>query len=233
MASLINEIGNKYHSLTVVERGPNNKYGDARWYCQCDCGNRTLVVGYMLRRGSVKSCGCSHKLQSMKDLTGQKFGRLTALKYTERRSSEGQIFWLCKCECGSIVEVKSGNLISGYSKSCGCIRSRGEERIIEVLKENNIRFQKEKTFSNLYSKKKLRFDFAILDDNLNPVRLIEFDGVQHTDKSNPWHSADLQEHDELKNQYSKDNNIPLVRIPYYLRDTVTIEDIMGDKYLII
>jgi len=48
------------------------------------------------------------------DLTGQKFGRWTALEYT------GKSKWKCICECGNIKEVNLSSLKSGKSKSCGC-----------------------------------------------------------------------------------------------------------------
>lgn len=49
------------------------------------------------------------------DLTGQVFGKLTAIKYL------GNSCWECRCECGNIKNVKSYNLKSGHTKSCGCI----------------------------------------------------------------------------------------------------------------
>jgi len=63
--------------------------------------------------------------------------------------------------------------------SCGCLKtSVGEYYISNILKENNIKYIKEYIFKDLKSDKNayLRFDFAILDDNNNPIRLIEFDG---------------------------------------------------------
>lgn len=56
------------------------------------------------------------------NLEGQKFGRLTVLEITDRRIG-GNVVWLCVCECGKQTEVKAGNLQSGMTKSCGCLRS--------------------------------------------------------------------------------------------------------------
>lgn len=55
------------------------------------------------------------------DLTGQRFGRLTAIEYSGR-SSDGQAKWKCICDCGTIAFSSSGNLRSGRMKSCGCLR---------------------------------------------------------------------------------------------------------------
>lgn len=63
-----------------------------------------------------------------KDLTGQKFGRLTALKPTKKRSGHN-IIWLCQCDCGNIYEVSSNSLCRNLTKSCGCLR---KERTAET-----------------------------------------------------------------------------------------------------
>lgn len=52
------EKNNNYDKLTVIERVKNDKYGNARWKCQCECGKETIVLGACLRIGSTKSCGC-------------------------------------------------------------------------------------------------------------------------------------------------------------------------------
>lgn len=50
------------------------------------------------------------------DIAGQKFGRLTVIKYA------GEYKWVCKCECGIMRVVKSSRLRTGNTKSCGCLR---------------------------------------------------------------------------------------------------------------
>lgn len=49
------------------------------------------------------------------DLTGQRFGRLTVIKFVGNRS------WDCKCDCGRIVRVRGYNLCNGHTASCGCL----------------------------------------------------------------------------------------------------------------
>lgn len=231
MASVINEQGNKYNSLTVIERGPNNKHGDARWWCLCDCGNKTLVTGWALRHGYIKSCGCSHKMQGSSQLAGKRFGKLVAIKPIDRRAASGAVFWQCHCDCGADVEVPSTKLVSGLTLSCGCIKSRGEENIARILQENNISYIKEKVFDDLSLKHSLRYDFAILNDDNQIIRLIEFDGDQHINPENPWHDDEIEKRDQMKNEYAKDKGYPLVRIPYSKRDTITLEDLLGNQWL--
>ena len=112
-----------------------------------------------------------------------------------------------------------------HLRGCGCPVcniSKGELKIRNWLEENNIQYEKEKTFKDLYhmnTKNKLRFDFYINSKNL----CIEYDGEQHfrptpfrgTKKSNAIDNfKNTVYRDGLKDQYCKDNNINLLRIPY-------------------
>lgn len=55
----------------------------------------------------------------MKDITGERFSSLIALKPLRKNKFNNWI-WLCKCDCGNKTEVASGHLTSGRTKSCGC-----------------------------------------------------------------------------------------------------------------
>lgn len=57
------------------------------------------------------------------DLTGQRFGKLTALNPTDKRMDQGSVVWLCRCDCGNLKEVSARRLIRGKVKSCGCLSS--------------------------------------------------------------------------------------------------------------
>lgn len=54
------------------------------------------------------------------DISGQKFGRLTALY--KLHNTKGRTKWLCVCDCGNLTEVSCDHLTSGHTKSCGCLR---------------------------------------------------------------------------------------------------------------
>lgn len=58
-----------------------------------------------------------------KDLTGQKFGKLTAIKPVGINKS-GNTLWECRCDCGNSSIVINSNLTRGNSKSCGCTNSK-------------------------------------------------------------------------------------------------------------
>lgn len=53
------------------------------------------------------------------DISNQKFGRLTAIRPTIKTHSGWK--WLCRCECGTEVSVSKAHLMSGHTKSCGCL----------------------------------------------------------------------------------------------------------------
>lgn len=67
------------------------------------------------------------RTNSVKDLTGQRFGRLTAIEIDER-GERGKTYWICECDCGNIKSVRSDLLTRGSTKSCGCIKRESDAR---------------------------------------------------------------------------------------------------------
>lgn len=61
------------------------------------------------------------------DLTGQRFGMLTVLERCGT-SKDGQKVYLCRCDCGNLKEIRSGNLRGGHTNSCGCLASKATAR---------------------------------------------------------------------------------------------------------
>jgi hypothetical protein len=117
-----------YNTLTTHARGykpianqPNSCYNYRNpvtrlshgWYCAVG-----RVAGFSIWEG---------EMGLIKDLTGQVFGQLTALKQTDERS-DGRVIWLCRCKCGELAKVKSSLLTQGLTKSCGCLRNIGFRR---------------------------------------------------------------------------------------------------------
>lgn len=56
------------------------------------------------------------------DLTGQRFGRLVAIRDSGERTNSKEVIWECKCDCGEFSFVRSAALRIGDIKSCGCLR---------------------------------------------------------------------------------------------------------------
>jgi hypothetical protein len=65
-------------------------------------------------------------MSARRDITGQKFNKLTAVKYVES-NKEGKSIWLFKCDCGEEVARISKNVIRGGTKSCGCLKLKGSK----------------------------------------------------------------------------------------------------------
>ena len=59
-------------------------------------------------------------MSKLRDLTGQTFGRLTAIR-PDGQNKHRQTFWICKCSCGKEVRVIGYNLTQGTTRSCGCL----------------------------------------------------------------------------------------------------------------
>lgn len=57
--------------------------------------------------------------KNFKDITGQKFNRLTVKEFAYRGAGN-RAFWKCECECGNIIVVDGKSLRNGNTKSCGC-----------------------------------------------------------------------------------------------------------------
>ena len=251
MSKVVDMVGQRYGLLTVIERGENDKHGKAQWWCQCDCGSPLkLINGSALRRGLVVSCGCNkrNKLKqynesNVVDETGNIYGYLTVIRRAEDGEAtprDGRAQWLCRCKCGNEIITTGKLLRDGHKISCGCaVRSKGEIVINSLLLKNNISFAEQYTVyieQNLYEieqKHPYYFDFAILDNNKNLQYLIEFDGGQHfkyVTYKNTWNTEEnfkkTQIRDQLKNQWCKDNNIPLIRIPYTHLEKLCIEDLL-------
>lgn len=148
MGKLKDISGHRFGKLLVIERAErpqNSKYTGAYWLCQCDCGNQKVIDSNGLCHNGIVRCGCFKG----KDLTGQKFGKLSVIKLIGRRKT--QIFWLCRCECGNEKEVSLQNLQNGNTKSCGC--SRGE-----LFRASHFRDISGQTFERLTAVKYLRYD---------------------------------------------------------------------------
>ena len=67
--------------------------------------------------------------------------------------------------------------------------------------------------------------------------MIEYDGETHFYFTNSGWNTELnfkkiKEHDKIKNEWAAAHNIPLVRIPYWERDNITLDMLLGDQYLV-
>lgn len=120
--------GQQFGRLTVVSFHHSDKRRSF-WLCRCSCGNDCIVSANDLRRGGKRSCGCLQKetqannvrgaRRHFEDLTGRRFGRLV-VKSCEG-VKKGVRWWKCLCDCGKEKTVKTISLVSGSTRSCGCL----------------------------------------------------------------------------------------------------------------
>ena len=106
--------GQKFGKLMVESRMPNNRHNQPTWLCLCDCGVRVAFTSNRLRRRVNPSCGCAAKTV-LKDLIGQRFGKLTVICWDSIAGA-----WLCGCDCGRERLAKSRQLTEGVTTSCRC-----------------------------------------------------------------------------------------------------------------
>lgn len=215
---LIDLTGKTFGNLTVIERDwdyqKEHNYIKPYWKCRCSCGNIVSILGKSLREGRTVSCGCLAKERAkainFKDITGQRFGKLVALEYV------GNSQWKCKCDCGTVVIVNTSHLMSGHTTSCGCLSSKGELFISQWLDNQNISYKKQYTNTNLRNAKgnMLKIDFALLNNQNQPIGFIEYNGIQHYNLSDPWYKPEVEEGLLIKKQYAINNNIPFIIIKY-------------------
>ena len=232
-------VGQRFSKLTVVEMLYNYRNNQTYAKCNCECGNETIVYVGNLVQGHTVSCGCYEEESRFnrenheKNLVGQRFGHLEVLSMSDKRYKNGGVGWLCKCDCGNELIVRSTNLLRGKTRSCGCNkRSQFEEYIEELLHSWNIDFISEYSFDDCKNHYKLRFDFYIKDHN-GMDYCIEYNGQQHYE-SVEYFGGDSRfekqkENDSIKAEYCKDNDITLIVLPY----TMSREDIKDKLFEIL
>lgn len=222
-------IGEKFGRLTVINKTEERASDDTViWECICECGSIVKrSTANLTRKNREQSCGCKKidfmaKLgkQNSADLLNKRFGKLLVIEKLGQIKDYQQVYWRCLCDCGNEWIGSSAQLLRG-TNHCGCEkRSNGEKTIEKILQENNVNFQTEYIFEDLigYCGKPLRYDFAILDLNNKPIKLIEYDGIQHFEPVEAFGGIKefqkRRKYDELKNEYAINKEIPLLRIPY-------------------
>ena len=115
--------GKKFNMLTVISKTENKSHNrQILWLCECECGTKLEVRADQLNGGTRYSCGCVRQT-SIPDITGTKFGKLTALRELpkeERLWDKVHRTWLCQCDCGGATRVTGNDLRGGRITSCGC-----------------------------------------------------------------------------------------------------------------
>ena len=116
-----NLVDKKFGKLTALEYEGVDKFRNALWKCQCDCGNIIYVKGTLLTTGKVVSCGkCDNKYnfdnpqRTEIDTTviGKRFSRLLVLDekieevIDDNGNKKNAYICKCRCDCGNIIDVQ-------------------------------------------------------------------------------------------------------------------------------
>ncbi len=122
-------------------------------------------------------------------------------------------------------------IIYFHEKGHGCSlcnsTSRGEKKIKNYLENKNIVFNMNHTFKDCKNKKRLKFDFYLQNNNI----IIEYDGEHHFKENKYFGIGNLEyitNNDNIKNKYCEDNNIEIIRIPYWNYNN--IDDILDIRF---
>ena len=225
--------GQHFGELTAIKKIGNDRSRCAIWLCKCSCGEECEYTSEVLKKSKTITCK-SHYVNTM---IGRTFGFLTVIDHSGYISAINKHMFLCKCQCGNIIEVSGNNLCTDHTRSCGCVgTSIGESHIKQILTDNRVNYTKNKTFEGCRFPDTGHygfFDFYLEDDEF----IVEFDGKQHFGYTGyNWNVREnyikTHNHDLYKNQWAWDNGIPMKRIPFTERDTVSLDMIMSDQYLI-
>jgi hypothetical protein len=114
--------GERFGSFIVVSFA----YGKdkiSHWHCRCDCGKTMIVSQQRLR--DRRSCGCKTKIGRKRDISGLKFGSLTAQCVDTIKN--GATYWVCLCDCGRTKSIPMASLTRGNTRSCGCLTNKLKE----------------------------------------------------------------------------------------------------------
>ena len=219
--------------LTTEEFVENSKkiYGDKYDYSLVEYKNAYTKVDiickehnivFSMRPSDHKKCGCSlcslgyiknnnitedEFIEKAKLIHGDKYD-YSKTKYKNSRSKV-----IITCKIHDDFNQKAESHLRG--RGCpNCKKSNGENKVELYLKNNNIIYQKQKTFEGCKNILVLPFDFYLTNNNI----CIEYDGAQHFEPIKHFGGIETYENrkklDEIKNEYCKNNNIHLIRISY-------------------
>jgi len=219
----INELDSNYY---VCKDSP--RYRNAKTKLKLSCGKHFYYVNWI---GFMIGNRCPHCSGSYKYNHQEICEEVNKLDMNYKVCDNSPKYKNCHTKlklyhstCGNKFDVTWNEFRNGR-RPCGCYsNSKNEILIRDYLKEKGISFKEQVKFNNLVSDKgnKLRYDFGIYrEDKLS--FLLEYDGEQHfrpatfggiSQEQAEENFTKQQYHDKLKNDYAKENNIPLLRIRY-------------------
>lgn len=128
--------GQRFGKLVVLGLSDRRDNKRTYWDCRCDCGSLKTTRSSYLKNGECQSCSCYRKEQlqkkTLKDLTGKRFGKWVVLFRSGTDPKCGSAIWRCRCDCGTVKDVRGTSLTSGHSHDCGCDRSYPGRSVLDL-----------------------------------------------------------------------------------------------------
>lgn len=121
----LEDLTGKRFGRLVVTGIDSIKARRSHWACECDCGQKVVIMGCHLKSGSSTSCGCFRRehLADLRtiDLTGVRSGKLVAVRPVCMAGRSR--LWLCRCDCGGSKIIAAARISFGAVISCGCVKA--------------------------------------------------------------------------------------------------------------
>lgn len=212
-------------SLNYVDRFVKNKETWIKFTCDKHLDKGIQEISWFHLKNCAKGCAyCTGRYKTTEDFIAEMAMINPDVEIVgEYAGSEEPVDCRCKL-CGHFWNPIGRSLKSG--QGCPhCTMSKGEIRVKKYLELNNIPYMSQKSFDDCFDENKLKFDFYL--PNYNTI--IEYDGEQHfkpvdfANKGIEWATNLYNKNvtrDSIKNKYCEDNNINLIRIPYYEYDNI-------------
>lgn len=219
------EVNNifKNEGYTLLSETYINK--DSKLKVKCPKGHIYYTNLNVFKRG-FRCPHCSgkakHTIDFIQEYLYKEGYKLLSFNYTNANKP-------IKIECpnGHIFKMSFGDFKNNNRRCPICSASKGERKIIDILNKLNVQYIPQHKFDNCKFKKSLMFDFYLPNYNC----CIEFDGEQHYEIIDVFGGfdgfVDTKIRDTVKNVYCDNNNISLIRIPYWEFDN--IEEIIMNK----
>lgn len=207
-------------NLIYVGRYVKNQETWVRFKCKIHLDKGIQDIGwYHLKTCAVGCAYCTGRYKTTEDFIKEMNEINSDIEIIgEYTGSENLVKCRCKI-CGHEWNPIGRSLRNG--QGCpACTSSKGEIKVKHFLDNYGVKYITQKTFDDCIYKEKLRFDFYLPDYNM----LIEYDGEQHfkpvdfANKGIAWANKIFEYNqikDKIKNNYCENNNIKLVRIPYW------------------
>lgn len=190
--------------LTVIGYDIEKK----KWKCQCECGGVAYFTSHQWIADEPRTCGCYKR---RKDISGNRYGQLVAVKPTGNIDKHGSAQWVCKCDCGNEVIVSLRHLRNGEVKSCGCLKVPTGQRLGETTRKHCVdgsdpykligtapRKNNKSGYRGVYYDKEKRKYAATIWFKRKRYRLGRFDTAEEA------YEAYLKKKEELHSQYLKE-----------------------------